>query len=173
MNIRLAKLSDLPRLLEISNGAIQVLKEQGSPQWQNGYGPTEEKLRADINHGWLYVLEEEQVLAFAALVPGVDEVYTNIREGQWQGDAEYLSVHRFAVSRDVSGQGLAKKLLKAMVDQAARQHITDIRIDTHKLNIGMQKAILANGFTYRGQVTFPIPEGDRKAYQIVITNEFV
>ena len=169
MDIRLAKLSDLPRLLEISNGAIQVLKEQGSPQWQNGYGPTEEKLRVDINHGWLYVLEEEQVLAFAALVPGVDEVYTNIREGQWQGNAEYLSVHRFAVSREVAGKGLAKKLLKAMVKESVTQGISDVRIDTHELNIGMQKAILANGFSYRGKVTFPIPEGDRKAYQIITT----
>ena len=168
MNIRLAKLSDLPRLLEIADGAVQVLKEQGSPQWQNGYGPTEDKLRADIEQQWLYVLENQQVLAFAALVPGVDEVYTNIREGQWEGTAEYLSVHRFAVSKEASGKGLAKLLLSKMIEVASHKGVYDVRIDTHELNIGMQKAILSNGFIYRGKVTFPIPDGDRKAYQFVI-----
>lgn len=56
MKFRLATIEDLSFLMSIINDAIQVLHEQGSPQWQNGYGPNEEKLRKDIDAKTMYVL---------------------------------------------------------------------------------------------------------------------
>ncbi|EOT28859.1 GNAT family N-acetyltransferase [Enterococcus saccharolyticus] len=164
MRFRLATIEDLPSLMSIINDAIQVLHEQGSPQWQNGYGPNEEKLRKDIEAKTMYVLEESTILALGALIPGIDPVYTAI-EGTWEGGSSYMSIHRIAVAKQASGKGLAKTLLQHLVMESQKQGISDVRIDTHALNKGMQKAILDTGFHYRGVVYFPIPDGKRYAYQ--------
>lgn len=165
MKFRQATLEDLPALMEIVQDAIKILCQQGSPQWQNGYGPNEEKLRNDIEAKVMFVLEDVSILAMGALIPGVDPVYTAIQDGQWEGHASYLSIHRIAVAKQSSGKGLAKSLLIHLVNEGHRQGVRDVRIDTHELNIGMQRAILATGFHYRGIVYFPIPDGKRYAYQ--------
>lgn len=43
IQFRKATLSDLPEMMALFEMGIQSLKKQGSPQWQNGYGPTREK----------------------------------------------------------------------------------------------------------------------------------
>ncbi|MGX7198132.1 N-acetyltransferase family protein [Enterococcus olivae] len=167
MKFRRATMADLSSIMMIVNEAIELLKKQGSPQWQNGYGPSEEKIVKDIKAHELYVLEEGQVMAIGALVHGIDPVYTAIQEGSWSEDGKsYVSIHRIAVSPKASGRGLAKKMLQSLVEEAERQGIFDVRIDTHQMNVGMQKAIKATGFSFCGRVTFPIPDGERYAYQL-------
>lgn len=166
MEFRRATMADLPALMVIVQEAIELLKQQGSPQWQNGYGPTQEKISKMIQKQEMYVLEDQIIVAMGALVHGIDPVYTAIEEGEWQGDAPYISIHRVAVARQFTGKGLAKKILELLVNEAKKQGIDDVRIDTHQLNVGMQKAILSSGFSYCGIVHFPVPEGERKAYQL-------
>ena len=48
IQFRKATLSDLPEMMALFEMGIQSLKKQGSPQWQNGYGPTREKIKEDI-----------------------------------------------------------------------------------------------------------------------------
>ncbi len=165
MEFRKATRADLPALMTIIDEAIQLLKSQGSPQWQHGYGPSIEKITQDIQMQTLYVLAEQEILALGALIPGVDPVYTAIEEGSWEGTGPYLSIHRVAVSQKAAGRGLAKQLLRSLIEESRQQGITDVRIDTHEQNQGMQKAILSTGFIYRGSVHFPIPDGKRRAYQ--------
>ena len=167
MEFRRAELTDLPEVMKIVTDAIHLLGSQGSPQWQAGYGPDEEKIRTDILNHELYVLVEEEILGIIALVSGVDPVYSAIKNGSWIGNGPYVSLHRVAVAIKASGKGVAKQLLRHSIDECIKIGIIDIRIDTHELNIGMQKAILACGFEFRGEVCFPIPHGERKAYQFI------
>ncbi len=57
-------------------------------------------------------------------------------------------------------------LLQALILQGRKFGYHDFRIDTHRLNIGMQKAILDTGFQFCGEIYFPIPDGHRYAYQL-------
>ena len=170
MKFQQATLSDLPRLTKIMTEAIELLKKQGSPQWQNGHGPTAEKLTEDIKKHRTYILKtaDDEIAGTIALIPGIDPAYTAITEGKWQGDAKYLAFHKVAINQQFRGQKIAAKLLEAAVHEAINLGIQDLRIDTHELNLGMQKVIKEAGFDYCGVVHFPIPDGKRLAYQKIV-----
>jgi len=135
-----ATIDDLPALMELIDQGIAALAAQGSPQWQNGYGPSEDKIRADILKQESYLLKTEgTIAAAAALVSGTDPVYT--------------------------GQRLSAKLLHALEEVARNEGIFDLRIDTYQANTAMQRNITTAGYTFCGHIEFPIPDGARLAYQ--------
>lgn len=168
--IKKAKLDDLSKIMTIIDGAKRQLAEYGSPQWQNGFGPNEESMKKAIEEGSCYIaFQKETIIAVACLMTGVDEVYTNIREGQWQEEFDdYLSIHRFAVAREMTGKGIGQSFLAELVKTAKNLGYCDIRIDTYPKNLGMIKIIEKCEFVYRGNVYFPIPDGERVAYQKII-----
>lgn len=168
MDFRKAEKKDLPEIMYLVSQGIQSLKKQGSPQWQDGYGPTEQQIEQDITNGAGYILEDEQVAAYASLIEGVDPVYTAIEQGEWVGRQPYVSIHRVVVNTQLTGKGLARKMLVHLICTSQQLGFYDLRIDTYPLNTGMQKAIKNTGFTYRGKVNFPIPYGNRWAYQYLI-----
>lgn len=167
MNFQLATLDDLAQLSVIMADAIAFLKEQGSPQWQAGYGPTADKLAVDIQNKRTYVLKmnNDEIAGTIALISGIDPVYTKISQGVWEGQDDYLAFHRVAINKNFRGQKITARLLEEAMNQAYKLGFKDLRIDTHEQNVLMQKAIKSAGFTYRGRVQFPIPNGDRLAYQ--------
>ena len=77
MQLRLAQLEDLSDILPIYESAIQLLAEQGSTQWQDGYGPTKENIQVNILNQELYLLiNDSQIVALGTLQAGVDPVYS-------------------------------------------------------------------------------------------------
>lgn len=172
MRFERATLQDLPELMKIMNEAIALLGSQQSPQWQKGYGPTTQKIQADIDTKSTYILRNEtnEITGTVALIEGVDPAYTAIEEGQWLDlqDAPYIALHRLAINQKFRGQKIAKQLIEAAIEEVQRRQVRDVRIDTHELNKGMQKAIQETGFSYQGIVFFPIPDGKRLAYQKIV-----
>ncbi|MFD2388203.1 hypothetical protein [Enterococcus rivorum] len=45
----------------------------------------------------------------------------------------------------------------------------DIRIDTHPKNKAMQHLITKTGFEYRGNIQLPVSNGERFAYQLLLS----
>lgn len=170
MYLRKTRIEEVEKVMDIIQAATHFLAEQGLPQWQDGHGPTQEMILADIENGESFVLvKEEQIVGTAALVSGIDPVYTAIYDGTWEEvTSAYLSIHRVAIDPEVKGKGLGVSLLKHLVTITALQGVKDLRIDTYPTNEPMKKTILKAGFTYRGMVKFPFPNGERKAYQLVI-----
>ncbi|WP_430609220.1 GNAT family N-acetyltransferase [Enterococcus sp. DIV0876] len=167
--LRQATVADLPSLMRLINEGIAALGAQGSPQWQDGYGPSEEKIRDDILKQESYVLVSHgEIAASAALVSGIDPVYTAIQAGQWVGDGPYLSIHRVVVNPQFKGQRLSAKLLQALEAVAKNKGVFDLRIDTYQANTAMQRNITAAGYSFCGHIEFPIPNGERLAYQKLI-----
>ena len=166
IEFRKATLSDLPEMMVLFEMGIQSLKKQGSPQWQDGYGPNHEKIAEDIKNQESYVLlYDGQMAASSALVKGVDPVYTAITGKGWIGEGPYASIHRVVVSDHFRGKQLSAHLLKALEEEALAIGIHDLRIDTYQANLGMQKIIAGCGYQFCGQIVFPIPHGERLAYQ--------
>lgn len=166
--VRPARETDLDQMELIAQQAIRYLAEQGSPQWQKGFGPDRKAFLADIQKKASYVMvADDKIVGVSALVTGVDPAYTAIYDGQWRSaNTPYISIHRIAINAAIRGQGLSKLFLQLLVTIARNQGYLDIRIDTYAKNEIMQKAILSVGFEYQGMVHFDIPHGERRAYQL-------
>lgn len=171
MQLRLATANDQPVIMEIINGAIAALKQVGSPQWQNGY-PNSTTIAADIKHHVAYVLVKDRtVIGYAALVAGPDPNYRHI-DGQWiTPDAHYCAIHRVALASSVRGQGMATPFLKLLVDRAQQNGYHSVRIDTHRLNLPMQKTAVNAGFVQCGfiKIIDEPTDPNRIAYEQLLT----
>ena len=169
MYIRQTRKEEVKEVVEIINAAADFIASQGSPQWQNGQKPTKETILNDIERKESYVLiVEDQIVGTAALVSGVDPVYTKIDCSWKKSTGPYLSIHRVALAESTRGKKLAKPFLEQLLTIAASKDIQDVRIDTYPANEPMEKTIYSAGFTYQGMIEFPFEHGERKAYQKII-----
>lgn len=157
MFIRPATWDDLPRLLEIYATARDFMRHNGNPnQWGNN-NPPRSSVEEDIQSGVCRVAEENgRIYAVFALIPGPDPTYAKI-DGAWLNDRPYAVMHR--VATDGSKHGVMQEILAY-----AGLFYDELRIDTHKDNIVMQRAVLRGGFQYCGIIY--LANGDpRLAYQ--------
>ncbi|MDT2602770.1 GNAT family N-acetyltransferase [Enterococcus dongliensis] len=167
IDFRLSTLADIPQIGSIINDAKHYLKEQGSPQWQNGHEPHEAVIREDIRKKASYVLTlNDEIVGTIALIAEKDPSYEAI-EGSWQGNGPYVALHHAAVSQKYRGAGLGKQLLMQAIKQAQILAYQDIRIDTYPKNQAMLHLIEQLGFIYRGMIYFPFEHGERKAFQLI------
>ena len=162
--------ADLDAIIAITDQAIAFLASQNSPQWQGGDGPTRSEFATAIANKIAYVLiHDGKVAGVAKLIPGPEKAYEEI-DGAWQNDSQhYMTIHRVAIDGRIQGQGLAKQLLRDLIMLSIDHGFNDIRIDTHEMNTIMQHVVTTIGFTYQGMVEMPVANGERKAYQLVLS----
>lgn len=158
MEIRRAKEEDIETILKIYEEAKRFMTENGNPgQWVNGY-PGLSVVKKDLEEGNLYVCTQgEEIQAVFVFFMGEEPNYRVIENGSWINDEPYGVIHRVAsVSK---GKGVASFCFNWCFEQCG-----NLRIDTHRDNIPMQKAILKNGFQQCGTV-FMEDGSSRIAYQ--------
>jgi len=161
MEIILAKATELDAILSVYADARRFMQEAGNPdQWGNGY-PPRAVVEADLGAGHLYLCREsDTILGVFCYFEGVEPVYEVMTEGTWQNHLPYGVIHRIAVSEAGRGRGVARFCF----DHAfGRCH--NLKIDTHRDNLPMQKALAKAGFVYCGVVHYPERGGERLAYQ--------
>lgn len=159
MNIdfRKACIQDMKQILHILDVARLNMRKANNPnQWDKNY-PSQLDITQDIESGvgWVGVSDDEIVLYFA-LIESPDKTYTTIK-GSWIGDDDYLVIHRLAVL-------YPKRHLGQKVIEFALSFGYDIKVDTHKDNIPMQKLLANQGFNYCGIIYLENKE-ERLAYQ--------
>lgn len=162
MEIRLAKIEALDKIKEIYDSAKTFMDKCGNQsQWINGY-PQKELLAKNITDGDLYICAEEDKIVgvFCFFKNADDPTYRKIYNGKWLNDKPYGVIHRIAVVE--RGKGVASFCIKWCLER-----MPNIRIDTHKDNILMQKTILKNGFQYCG-IIFTNNGTERLAYQSIV-----
>ena len=161
--IRQANLNDISGIMKIIQEAQKYFKENGIPQWQNGY-PDEKQIQSDIEENSTYVLEEDNQIIGTFYITFKGDPYYKEIDGNWLNTNKYAAVHRIAVLPSFKGQGLAGKLFQYAEKLAQEQGLHDIRIDTHKLNRSMQNTLKKNGFIKCGNITIQNNE-PRVAFQ--------
>lgn len=152
--------SALDRVEEIYAHARAYMRTSGNlMQWAGGYPPREQIL-SDISAGKLYAcMEEDEILGVFYFAVENDPTYAKIYDGAWRNDRPYAVIHRVAVSEKSHGKGVARFIF----DHCFAQY-GNLRIDTHKDNVPMQKALLKSGFVHCG--TILLANGDpRLAFQ--------
>ena len=158
MLIRKTEEADLLAVGEIYENAKRFMAQNGNPtQWSEG-GPDLESARADMEKGVGYVLEDDgEILAVFMFKEGKDATYEKIYEGEWKNDLPYAVIHRIAVKEQ--GRGLIDYCINECF-----KICPNLKIDTHRNNIPMQKALAKRGFEYCGIIY--LENGDeRLAYQ--------
>ena len=111
MEIRMAYPNEINRIMEIIQDGKDSLAAAGVNQWQDGY-PDQEIIFEDILESRGYVaVENQEVVAYAALYKGNEAAYNDIYEGKWEHDNYlYISFHRIAVAKEATGRGVAPNL---------------------------------------------------------------
>lgn len=155
--IRNAETKDFDEILEIYAIAREFMKKAGNPtQWKDSWPPVD-LLKEDIANNRLFVCEEEGKLqAVFAMIYGIDPTYVVIN-GKWLNDEPYAAVHRVASRGEI--RGISQILLDWCLNEAK-----NIKIDTHRDNIPMQKALTKKGFEKCGIIWLENGE-ERIAFQ--------
>lgn len=162
MQIRKTTDKDVSAAAEIYDSARAFMRSVGNlTQWADGY-PNRDSVLADMACGSSYVCEENgEILAIFYFRIGEDKTYGKIYDGAWLTDGEYAVIHRIAVSDSARGRGVA-----AFIFEQCYRSFSNLKIDTHRDNIPMQKALLRSGFEYCGKIYLENGE-ERLAYQKV------
>ena len=111
-------------------------------QWSAPGFPDDSLLLRDIAREGSFVIEDDALVAYFALLPSPEPTYDYI-DGAWLTDEPYGVIHRMASYPDVHG------IFSAVIDFAASRY-SHLRIDTHRDNHIMQHLIEKYGFTYCG-----------------------
>jgi RimJ/RimL family protein N-acetyltransferase len=164
-NFRKAEVTDISEIWVILQQAIKRRKNEGSNQWQDGY-PNLEVVKNDIQNNYGYILTEAKIIiGYCAIVINYEPEYLNI-EGKWLTNADFVVVHRIAISEKHIGKGLSKTILDFIEDLARKINIHSIKVDTNHDNIAMMKIFDKCGFSFCGIVHFR--GSPRRAYEKVL-----
>lgn len=148
MEIRVATLEELRAIEQIYSEAREFMRAVGNGgQWGVSY-PSRDIILGDIEKGALYcVYDGGEMLAvfFADLC--VEPTYKKIYDGEWRSPSPCGVIHRVAVSAAARGRGAAAFIFSKMAERFG-----NLRIDTHKNNIPMQRALEKCGFAPCGRI---------------------
>lgn len=146
MIIRKADYNDLEDIRLIYQSARKFMSDNGNPnQWSN-VNPPLERTEEDIRENNLYVVvDDKDILAVFYYRFGDDPTYKNIYDGSWLNDDTYGVIHRIAVTDKARGKGIA-----GFCFDFAYSKCKNLKIDTHRDNIPMQRALAKHGFKQCG-----------------------
>lgn len=149
MYIRKARAEDLNAVADLYDIGRQTMYQQNNKfQWNENY-PLLEDAAADLETNGLFVVtkdkESEEILGCFSLLPGPDEAYSNITEGAWINNLDYVVIHRVAVKH--VGRGIATFMFNWICE-----NYSNVRADTHEANVAMTTMLTHTGFMYCGKV---------------------
>lgn len=165
MQIRKTTAADLDAVMRLYEMARGFMRESGNPdQWGMNH-PARELIVGDMEAGKGYVCEAEgEIAAVFYYGEEVEQDYRKIYEGKWLNDRPYGVVHRIAAPLGVKGAA------SACLEWCYEKSGGNIRIDTHRNNIPMQRLLEKNGYQYCG-IIYLADGAERLAYQKTIAKE--
>lgn len=173
-DMRPATVDDIPTIVAMLGEARALLAADGIDQWQNGTGPNFRNIALDLEFGWGRVFTVKgTVAATAALVDVRDPNYEELLEGAWEvredGECNYATIHRVAVSPAFRGQHVAQLFYRRLIEEARVRGFSELRVDTHPDNVRMQHVIENSGFKRIGSCCIDGNKDDiRWSYQLFL-----
>ncbi len=158
--IRKATAADIEHILAIYESARRFMRTTGNmTQWTGGY-PSRAIVEADISKQALHVCEEDGfLLGVFYYAVEEDPTYGTVYGGAWLNDRPYAVIHRIAVAEAARGRGVA-----GFIFNACFARCPNLKIDTHRDNIPMQRALEKNGFRRCGIIHL-LSGDERVAFQ--------
>ncbi len=151
--LRQAGIADTDRIWTIVQQAIELRKQDGSRQWQDGY-PNPDTIRQDIESGYGHVLLlDNSIVGYVAVIFDGEPAYDSL-EGKWLSEQDYAVVHRLAVAQDIKTKGTATFIMQQVENIAAGRKVYSIKVDTNYDNLAMLRIFEKLGYSYCGEVYF-------------------
>ena len=158
MFIRKAVAEDLPCLMQIYEDARAFMRENGNPNQWGDYYPSQSLIESDINSGNCHVcMSGDEIVGVFYYKEGIDPTYVKIYDGEWLNDKPYGVIHRIAVKKH--SRGVASCCFDYCFSLCQ-----NIKIDTHRDNLPMQRSLAKNGFVRCG-IIYLDNKDERIAYQ--------
>ena len=146
---RKAVAEDVEQIMTIIAQTVQEMKTDNNPQWDEKY-PQAQDFLADIERGWLYVLEASgQIQGFVCLNNIEGKSYPKIA---WENTTTPIVMRRMGVNPICRRQGIAGQLLAQIEALAKKNNISVLKMDTFCRNDKMNAFARKNGFVHRGTV---------------------
>lgn len=151
--IRLAKLKDIPQILEITKACARHMIANNIYQWNEHY-PSAEAFQKDVARNELYAIEEDgEVIGTIVISTLMDDEYIPVK---WLTPSENnIYIHRLAVHPKYQGKGYAQKLMDFAEALAQNNNNTSIRLDTFSQNPRNQRFYEQRGYQRLGNIYFP------------------
>lgn len=170
--LRRSQVQDLETIMKIIEQAKKMMKDSGSPQWQDGH-PNREMFAKDIamQTNWV-LIDNNEIIGTATLQLTPEPSYQLIKHGQWaQPNEPYATIHRVAIASTHHGEGLSNFLFSNLLTVGQMQGIKNFRLDTHEKNKAMQHLAEKFNFRKRGIITVEDKiDPQRIAYELNIGN---
>ena len=151
MEFSVAQLCHLDDICRITDQAKAQLKSMGLDQWQKGY-PSREVWENDIKNQSAWVAIENNCILGVFAFQTTPDVSYHVIDGKWLTDTPYASMHRVCVADSTKGKGVAGKMFAFGFSLAKNAGFRSMRIDTHKGNLPMQRALTKAGFLPCGTI---------------------
>lgn len=159
LKIRRTNIEEIMPAMELYAQARMFMRQTGNAsQWINGY-PSVEIVKKDIAEGNSYVCIEENgdPVGIFCFKQGTEPNYVRIEEGEWLNDEPYGVIHRLGAS------GRRKGIARVCIDWCFQQ-CRNVRVDTHRDNLIMQRVLEKSGFQKCG-IIYVEDGSPRIAYQ--------
>lgn len=123
------------------------------PKWQKGIYPSEEALKLALKNGEMYIfLDNGAVISAMRVNHSATEGYAL---GRWSIDAaedEITVIHMLGVGLSAQGKGIAKDMVRFVIEKARRENQKAIRLDVLAGNIPAFRLYDSLGFEQVGDV---------------------
>lgn len=152
LNIRVATEKDFNSVRNFYYSLIDLMKNAPyKPGWEKDVYPTKNFLIESICNKELYIAEiDGRIVSCMAVNHKYNEGYNDIKWSINAKDSEILVIHALGVSPEYSGNGIAKQMVKKVIDIAKENKIKTIRLDVLGGNIPAEKLYIKMGFVYCG-----------------------
>lgn len=151
--IRKANLSDVPKILSITQASAQHMIAQGIYQWNEHY-PSKIAFENDILRDELFVLEQEnEIIGTIVVSSHMDEEYIPI---SWNTPNENNTyIHRLTVHPKHQKKGFAQQLMSFAENLAKQKRALSVRLDTFSKNPRNIAFYTKRGYHQLGDIYFP------------------
>ncbi len=149
--IRVANEKDIPKILDITKGAVQyMLDVDNFIQWDEHY-PNESVFEDDIKQNSLYVYIDDNSLQIIGFFVLNKQIYDAYNEANFTVNIDNsYTIHRVCCDVDHRKKGIGNLLLSEAIALCRKFEAESIIIDTNSKNIAMNKIIKQVGFNFVG-----------------------
>lgn len=141
--IRKAVPADESRIMALLIEASTWLKVRGSDQWQGSHDRRRELVRRDIDHGTVFVVEDDgDLVATITVDKFADTDFWNRTDDV----ASAVYVHRMAVARSHAGLEIGAAMLDWAARQATRKGRAKVWLDAWRTNAALHEYYTCLGF---------------------------
>lgn len=127
----------------------EMEQSEFKPGWERDIYPTQEFLIQSIESNELFIgMINEQIAACMVVNHNYNEGYNNIRWSITAADAELYVIHALGVHPNFSGRGIAKQMVRSVIEMAKKNHMKTIRLDVLGGNLPAERAYTKMNFQY-------------------------